>query len=98
MEAVRIGYVRCSTDRQDLTAQRSELVALGVDPKRIYSRSAFVRDSLIRGRLGGMPGQAFTSLAGGGPGWVAETFQYQRYPNTAAGATARPRAVVALLC
>ena len=37
MEAVRIGYARCSTDRQDLTAQRGALVALGVDPQRIYT-------------------------------------------------------------
>ena len=28
METVRIGYARCSTDRQDLTAQRSALVDL----------------------------------------------------------------------
>ena len=28
MDTVRIGYARCSTDRQDLTAQRSALVGL----------------------------------------------------------------------
>ena len=31
-----IGYARCSTDRQDLTAQRQALVDLGVAPERIY--------------------------------------------------------------
>ena len=31
METIRIGYARCSTDRQDLTAQRCALVDLGVD-------------------------------------------------------------------
>ena len=35
METIRIGYARCSTDRQDLTAQRCALVDLGVDPERI---------------------------------------------------------------
>lgn len=36
MAAVRIGYARCSTDKQDLTAQRSTLLELGVDEDRIY--------------------------------------------------------------
>jgi len=31
-----VGYARCSTDRQDLTAQRDALAALGVKPARIY--------------------------------------------------------------
>jgi DNA invertase Pin-like site-specific DNA recombinase len=31
-----IGYVRVSTDEQDLTAQRDGLQALGVPPERIY--------------------------------------------------------------
>lgn len=31
-----IGYARCSTDDQDLSAQRAQLVALGVDPAHIY--------------------------------------------------------------
>lgn len=31
-----IGYARCSTDEQDLTAQRDALVSLGVTPQRIY--------------------------------------------------------------
>ncbi|MEV2226835.1 recombinase family protein [Nocardia vinacea] len=30
------GYARCSTDEQDLTAQREILISLGVDPDRIY--------------------------------------------------------------
>ena len=37
METVRIGYARCSTDRQDLTAQRLALIDLSVDPERIYT-------------------------------------------------------------
>ncbi len=36
MAALRIGYARCSTDQQDLTAQREGLTALGVAPDRIY--------------------------------------------------------------
>jgi DNA invertase Pin-like site-specific DNA recombinase len=31
-----IGYARCSTDQQDLTAQRESLIALGVSERRIY--------------------------------------------------------------
>ena len=36
MSDIRIGYARCSTDRQDLTAQRRALVDLGVAKDRIY--------------------------------------------------------------
>ncbi|MEJ7743536.1 MAG: recombinase family protein [Nocardioidaceae bacterium] len=36
MAALLIGYARCSTDQQDLTAQRDGLLALGVDPSRVY--------------------------------------------------------------
>lgn len=37
MTVIRIGYARCSTDRQDLTAQQEALVKLGVSPERIYT-------------------------------------------------------------
>lgn len=37
MTAILIGYARCSTDRQDLTAQRQALCELGVDADRIYT-------------------------------------------------------------
>lgn len=33
---VAIGYARCSTDEQDLTAQREQLIHLGVAADRIY--------------------------------------------------------------
>ncbi len=36
MAVLLIGYVRCSTDQQDLTAQRDGLVGLGVPANRIY--------------------------------------------------------------
>ncbi len=36
MAALLIGYARCSTDQQDLTAQRDALAGLGVAPARIY--------------------------------------------------------------
>jgi DNA invertase Pin-like site-specific DNA recombinase len=36
MAATKIGYARCSTDQQDLTAQRERLRELGVAEKRIY--------------------------------------------------------------
>ena len=37
MTATLIGYARCSTDRQDLDAQRQALLALGVAEDRIYT-------------------------------------------------------------
>jgi DNA invertase Pin-like site-specific DNA recombinase len=36
MAALLIGYARCSTDQQDLTAQRDGLIGLGVPTNRIY--------------------------------------------------------------
>jgi Resolvase, N terminal domain len=36
MAALLIGYARCSSDPQDLTAQHDGLTALGVSPGRIY--------------------------------------------------------------
>lgn len=31
-----VGYARCSTDEQDLSAQRNALIGLGVKPKHVY--------------------------------------------------------------
>jgi DNA invertase Pin-like site-specific DNA recombinase len=36
ISATLIGYARCSTDRQDLTAQREIMLGLGVHDDRIY--------------------------------------------------------------
>src|SRR5687768_6463287 len=36
MTPIHIGYARCSTDKQDLAAQRARLGELGVAPERIY--------------------------------------------------------------
>lgn len=36
-----IGYARCSTDEQDLTAQKQQLEQLGVDKTRIYLDQGF---------------------------------------------------------
>ncbi|MGH3469521.1 MAG: recombinase family protein, partial [Thermocrispum sp.] len=36
MPETMIGYARCSTDEQDLTAQQQRLLGLGVSPERIY--------------------------------------------------------------
>ena len=36
MSALLVGYARCSTDQQDLTAQRDALSGLGVEADRIY--------------------------------------------------------------
>ena len=35
--ATRIGYARCSTDRQDLAAQQQALLELGLAEDRIYT-------------------------------------------------------------
>ncbi len=37
MKSTRIGYARCSTDRQDLSAQTKALIELGVATDRIYT-------------------------------------------------------------
>ena len=36
MTGVLIGYARCSTDEQDLTARQQRLADLGIAPERIY--------------------------------------------------------------
>ena len=36
VSGTRVGYARCSTDEQDLTAQREALLGLGVDRDRLY--------------------------------------------------------------
>jgi DNA invertase Pin-like site-specific DNA recombinase len=50
MTETRIGYARCSTDKQDLAAQRAALLALGVAPERIYT------DRGLSGRNRARPG------------------------------------------
>jgi DNA invertase Pin-like site-specific DNA recombinase len=47
---MRIGYARCSTDRQDLRAQKEQLRRLGVDNERIYVDHGYT------GRKRGRPG------------------------------------------
>jgi ActR/RegA family two-component response regulator len=37
MTTTLIGYARCSTDKQDLAAQKAALEKLGVAPERIYT-------------------------------------------------------------
>jgi DNA invertase Pin-like site-specific DNA recombinase len=37
MTETLVGYARCSTDKQDLSAQEAGLLALGVAPERIYT-------------------------------------------------------------
>ncbi len=36
ISALLVGYGRCSTEQQDLTAQRDALLSLGVEAERIY--------------------------------------------------------------
>lgn len=48
MTATLIGYARCSTDAQDLTAQRDALRALGVADERIYTDHGFTGANRVR--------------------------------------------------
>lgn len=48
MSKALIGYARCSTDKQDLAAQRAVLIELGVDPKRIYTDHGLTGTNRLR--------------------------------------------------
>ena len=48
MTATLIGYARCSTDRQDLAAQRLALLELGVAEDRIYTDHGFTGTTRAR--------------------------------------------------
>jgi DNA invertase Pin-like site-specific DNA recombinase len=48
MKHTRIGYARCSTDQQDLTAQQESLRQLGVAPERIYTDRGFTGTNRVR--------------------------------------------------
>ena len=48
MTGIAIGYARCSTDRQDLTAQRESLIKLGVEEGRIYTDHGLTGTSRAR--------------------------------------------------
>src|SRR4051794_13615621 len=48
MTAITIGYARCSTDRQDLAAQKAALERLGVPPERIYTDHGLTDTSRAR--------------------------------------------------
>jgi DNA invertase Pin-like site-specific DNA recombinase len=45
---MKIGYARCSTDKQDLEAQRKALLGLGVAAKRIYTDHGFTGSNRAR--------------------------------------------------
>lgn len=48
MSHTLIGYARCSTDKQDLTAQRQALLSLGVTQDRIYVDHGFTGTNRAR--------------------------------------------------
>ena len=71
MTATLIGYARCSTDRQDLAAQRQALLELGVAEDRIYTDHGLTGTTRARPRPGPRrrarrrhPGRAETRPAG----------------------------------
>lgn len=51
MAAIKIGYARCSTDGQDLTAQKLALEVLGVGPDCIYTDHGLTGTTRARPRL-----------------------------------------------
>lgn len=61
MSETKIGYARCSTDKQDLAAQKDALVSLGVSTDRIYT------DHGMTGRNRNRPGldQALAAVRSG---------------------------------
>ena len=61
MTDTKIGYARCSTDKQDLAAQHEALLKLGVEPDRIYT------DHGLTGRTRERPGldQALAAVRSG---------------------------------
>lgn len=61
MTNITIGYARCSTDKQDLAAQRHALLELGIAPDRIYT------DQGLTGRTRARPGldQALAAVRAG---------------------------------
>jgi len=61
MTPILIGYARCSTDQQDLTAQREALLKLGVAPDRIYTDRGFTGTNRARPGLD----QALAAVRGG---------------------------------
>ncbi len=48
MTTTLIGYARCSTDKQDLAAQKAALKALGVPPDRIYTDHGLTGTNRLR--------------------------------------------------
>ena len=63
MTATLIGHARCSTDTQDLAAQRAAFEALGVAPDRVYADHGFTGTSrkprgYRRAVRSGIPGKA----------------------------------------
>lgn len=59
---MKIGYARCSTEKQDLRAQKQQLRALGVDSERIYTDHGYT------GRTKDRPGLAQALAAAGREG------------------------------
>lgn len=71
MSETIIGYARCSTDEQDLTAQRQRLAELGGDAERIYL------DHGLTGTTGARPGldQALAAVRPGDRDGIAESLE-----------------------
>ena len=61
MTQILIGYARCSTDKQDLAAQKGILVSFGVASDRIYTDHGFTGTNRARPGLG----QALAALREG---------------------------------
>jgi hypothetical protein len=66
---ILIGYARCSTERQDLTAQRQILQELGVAEDRVYLDHGLTGRNRSRPGLNSGDSSSFGGDSGGGGVW-----------------------------
>jgi hypothetical protein len=84
-----IGYARCSTVLQDLTAQRQALAALGVPDDQTYLDKGLTRTSRGRPGLDQAAGRSGATAARRGPGCYRSIAATTKLEPSSASGTAR---------